>query len=908
MSELIHRVPNVEDIKEDFDDHHQKVLSLKNLTDRSPIKELAGDSEITLVEESASLEKRLCKLTDNKEDDSKRLSLSFEKVENVCDEFQTMSEELSSNTMEEFPEQSADSLPFVSLLPDNDEFLSASQSLLTDTTVQMERTMVEDIDIDDLQSTLMKKSIQLVKTQDDLSLMKGVLQQKQEQAQKLSDMLDETKVILKSDFENLKDVVENSKHVFSTLVKEANVKFTTALKAVQELEEEKRMQLRDEIGRMKQEHDDVKCNLETRLQEQEENSQALEKEKQEYENQLKSSVDNAVTLQEHYEVKLVEIKASAEDEKMKTIKVIREELLEQINDLEIDVKAKEKVIAQLALEKEKVALDLTERFESQSAELEQKVMEEAATKYERDVELLEERMASQKKDAIDKMRLEFSEMMEKTKKNAAEEKEELAERLNREIEEKFTEEMRQMQENMVREKQREMEELREQLGKEHENEMTNLKTKYESEKSEYFTLLQTDTEKEQAVSKMEESFFTDKQSSVLSAVEEERRKYEELINKLRADYAEEREHAIAAAVDLERQKHNADIQDLVKSYEKDKLDSLTNMRTSIQAEKQISFNEAVNKVTIQKTKIIEDLKCLQEQLLQAQVKDKETIANLLSGTTNVDEELQKALTDTQQTNQQLRQRISELETNLGLSERKVEVLEGRVPLHRERPPSITDNPLSASAHSDITFASLDSRDRIHMLEVTLRAKEEECTTLNQRLMQLTKAASIKADKVTIKDFSIGDIVLVCFDEYRDNYVVFTMGPTLYFIHSDSVSGLKLIQQPGQERKLWVLAQITDKEYCQAKKAHRQANNDQDPRKGEKYLDFVDFLSHYGRPWSHVLDEDPVLNPPQVTDSAENGTQLVLESALKKGHKFNAAILYGLILSGQLKVALQCKCI
>lgn len=43
-------------------------------------------------------------------------------------------------------------------------------------------------------------------------------------------------------------------------------------------------------------------------------------------------------------------------------------------------------------------------------------------------------------------------------------------------------------------------------------------------------------------------------------------------------------------------------------------------------------------------------------------------------------------------------------------------------------------------------------------------------------------------------FQVGDLVLIILDERHDNYVLFTVGPTLYFLHSESLNALDL--KPG----------------------------------------------------------------------------------------------------------------
>lgn len=88
---------------------------------------------------------------------------------------------------------------------------------------------------------------------------------------------------------------------------------------------------------------------------------------------------------------------------------------------------------------------------------------------------------------------------------------------------------------------------------------------------------------------------------------------------------------------------------------------------------------------------------------------------------------------------------------------------------------------------------------------------------------------------------MGDLVLIILDERHDNYVLFTVGPTLYFLHSESLTaldlkpgepphlqeapppqqvftgGLFVVPASGTSRRPWVLGKVIEKEYCQAKK-------------------------------------------------------------------------------------------
>lgn len=52
--------------------------------------------------------------------------------------------------------------------------------------------------------------------------------------------------------------------------------------------------------------------------------------------------------------------------------------------------------------------------------------------------------------------------------------------------------------------------------------------------------------------------------------------------------------------------------------------------------------------------------------------------------------------------------------------------------------------------------------------------------------------------IPLFSFQVGDLVLIILDERHDNYVLFTVSPTLYFLHSESLPALDL--KPGEGGK------------------------------------------------------------------------------------------------------------
>ncbi|CAL1536548.1 unnamed protein product [Lymnaea stagnalis] len=103
-------------------------------------------------------------------------------------------------------------------------------------------------------------------------------------------------------------------------------------------------------------------------------------------------------------------------------------------------------------------------------------------------------------------------------------------------------------------------------------------------------------------------------------------------------------------------------------------------------------------------------------------------------------------------------------------------------------------------------------------------KDKTIAQLEKKLMEMsvTKEKEVTNDKVSIRGCDKGDLVLLCLDERHDQYVVFTIGTNLHFLHSESLECLGL--QTGTDvagRKSWILAEVVDKEYCLAKKPNNR---------------------------------------------------------------------------------------
>ncbi|KAK8759858.1 hypothetical protein V5799_028873 [Amblyomma americanum] len=115
-----------------------------------------------------------------------------------------------------------------------------------------------------------------------------------------------------------------------------------------------------------------------------------------------------------------------------------------------------------------------------------------------------------------------------------------------------------------------------------------------------------------------------------------------------------------------------------------------------------------------------------------------------------------------------------------------------------------------------------SADTMLELKNQLLDKQKEVNRLQQQVMAMsdnfgTQLQTPHIDKVSILTCQPGDVVLLCYDEGHQNYVLFVLGPNLHFLHTDCLDTLGLKTAPGTVRKGWVLAEVVEKEFCQARK-------------------------------------------------------------------------------------------
>lgn len=88
----------------------------------------------------------------------------------------------------------------------------------------------------------------------------------------------------------------------------------------------------------------------------------------------------------------------------------------------------------------------------------------------------------------------------------------------------------------------------------------------------------------------------------------------------------------------------------------------------------------------------------------------------------------------------------------------------------------------------------------------------------QKKIEQTAAKLAKEGRITVTTCNPGDIVLVCWNPAHGKYTLYQESSMLYFINSDCMGTLKLeSHQDGTPKKIQIIAEVLDKQFCQARK-------------------------------------------------------------------------------------------
>ncbi|XP_051053817.1 RB1-inducible coiled-coil protein 1 isoform X2 [Phodopus roborovskii] len=289
--------------------------------------------------------------------------------------------------------------------------------------------------------------------------------------------------------------------------------------------------------------------------------------------------------------------------------------------------------------------------------------------------------------------------------------------------------------------------------------------------------------------------------------------------------AREDSSSLVAELQEKLQEEKAKFLEQLEEQEKRKNEEMQNVRTSLIAEQQTNFNTVLTREKLRKENIINDLSDKLKSTMQQQERDKDLIESLSEDRARLLEEKKK-----------LEEEVSKLRTGGFVSSAPVLAAPELYGACAPELPGDTEGSAVETADEGRVDSAMETsmmsvqenmlseeKQRIMLLERTLQLKEEENKRLNQRLMSqsMSSVSSRHSEKIAIRDFQVGDLVLIILDERHDNYVLFTVSPTLYFLHSESLPALDLKPASGASRRPWVLGKVMEKEYCQAKKAQNR---------------------------------------------------------------------------------------
>ncbi|XP_042552054.1 RB1-inducible coiled-coil protein 1 isoform X2 [Dipodomys spectabilis] len=285
--------------------------------------------------------------------------------------------------------------------------------------------------------------------------------------------------------------------------------------------------------------------------------------------------------------------------------------------------------------------------------------------------------------------------------------------------------------------------------------------------------------------------------------------------------------SLVAELQEKLQEEKAKFLEQLEEQEKRKNEEMQNVRTSLIAEQQTNFNTVLTREKMRKENIINDLSDKLKSTMQQQERDKDLIESLSEDRARLLEEKKK-----------LEEEVSKLRSSsfiplphITTAPELYGACAPELPGETERQAMETAEEGRVDSAMETSMMSVqenlhmlsEEKQRIMLLERTLQLKEEENKRLNQRLMSqsMSSVSSRHSEKIAIRDFQVGDLVLIILDERHDNYVLFTVSPTLYFLHSESLPALDLKPASGTSRRPWVLGKVMEKEYCQAKKAQNR---------------------------------------------------------------------------------------
>lgn len=277
-------------------------------------------------------------------------------------------------------------------------------------------------------------------------------------------------------------------------------------------------------------------------------------------------------------------------------------------------------------------------------------------------------------------------------------------------------------------------------------------------------------------------------------------RHEEMLQKSRLEMEEEKTLAVQTAIEEERHRHDDLLSDLVKKHEQEKI----SLKTNYEAERQILFNEALNKALAERDGQINEL---EKMIYDLQHDVKKT--NKL--TTGQDMDSQRYV--------QIK-----LEEELAVAKQEILRLESQM---RGLSSSSFMGQSCLMGQSFLPLASSEYSTVERTIHPEMMQRNKDMEKLKEKLLQLSIDSSLSSlimQHVNINGCQEGDVVLFVFDDDLGHFLAFFTSPDSHkhFLHADSLALFETNSGFKESRK-WIVAEVKSREFCLAKKEQNRFN-------------------------------------------------------------------------------------
>uniref|UniRef100_T1J8T9 RB1-inducible coiled-coil protein 1 n=1 Tax=Strigamia maritima TaxID=126957 RepID=T1J8T9_STRMM len=568
-------------------------------------------------------------------------------------------------------------------------------------------------------------------------------------------------------------------HVWSMLLEEMAV-------VSGNMERKRKEEVDSTLGQVQKQHEDVLGQFKTRLENEAEALVNANKQVDELKNKLKEADEHLRAAQEEYLKSAESLRFACEKEKQELVCA---------HQMELHIAEEEyKSVADLRVQENVELKEKCDELERKFNQLE----EEMTQRYQLEKTELVKCLNNEKDVVVKRVEEEGRTVLEKE-----------IERLQTEWQDKMT--------AKCTETELALQSRAEQVKKEIEAQYLQIISTLEKEEAEKSALLESHLEESTA----REDTLKQELASERSQWEAEKQRLQDQLTELDAlqhravspstTTLEDERMLATAAEDNLKVRLEAEVECLRTKHEEE----VNALRSTLLAEKQVTFNEALKKVVEEKEKVIEEERSKQNDLLQ-QLEADRVFLQKLATENRILLDNQAELQKYKELDEANRMELERLDMELSNAQSKIERLIKGSNIH-----SSTSEISSGLVQS---VMPLENQDRILELESTLRYKEDEMAKLQTKLMELSMTSSaatlVQQDKVSVLNCNIGDVIILSYNEKHENFLAFLVGPVYHFLHTDCLEVLGLKPVPGESRS-WVLAEVTDKEYCQAKKSQNR---------------------------------------------------------------------------------------